>query len=130
MADLQKIRGVSTRTPGQTMYRGIMSPDSFKNAAATALLTCIALPAPCMAAKETPEKPTRFAVRDFGAIPDDAQPDGEAIRKCIAAAQASGKPTEVVFEAGIYHVEPGPAASGELFGLPVKGAKNLSLRGA
>ena len=53
----------------------------------------------------------RFFVRDFGAMPGDAQADGEAIRKCIAAAQASGKPSEVVFEAGIYRMEPAPAGA-------------------
>jgi hypothetical protein len=72
----------------------------------------------------------RFFVRDFGAVPDEAQADGEAIRKCIAAAQASGKPAEVVFEAGTYRVDSAPVVDGELVSLPVRGARDLTLRGA
>ena len=72
----------------------------------------------------------KFAVCDFGAVPDDAQGDGDAIRKCIAAAQATGEPAEVVFGAGTYRVGPAPAANGELVSLPVREARDLTLRGA
>ena len=72
---------------------------------------------------------TLFPVRDFGAVPDDGNADGEAIRKCIAAAQASGKPAEVLFEAGIYQVELEGGGADD-WALPVKGAEKLMLHGA
>jgi hypothetical protein len=72
----------------------------------------------------------KFSVRDFGAVPDDAQADGEAIRTCIAAAQATGKPAEVVYEAGTYRVDPAPPVDDELVSLPVRDAWDLTLRGA
>ena len=72
---------------------------------------------------------TLFPVRDFGAVPDDGNADGEAIRKCIAAAQASGKPAEVLFEAGIYQVELEGGGADD-WALPAKGAEKLMLHGA
>ena len=74
----------------------------------------------------------RFSVRVFGAIPGDGQPDGEAVRKCIQAAIASGQKAEVVFEAGTYRIDPSPGATamGELVSLPINKANNLTFSGA
>lgn len=94
------------------------------------ILACGAMFTSCDRTANSARGPAKFPVRDFGAVPDDAQADGEAIRKCIAAAQASGKPAEVVFEAGTYRVDPAPAVGGELVCLPVRGALDLTLRGA
>jgi hypothetical protein len=95
-----------------------------------ALLFGCTLAIPCAAAQEIPSVPTSFAVGDFGAVANDGKADGLAIRQCIAAAQASGSPAEVVFIAGIYQVDPGSAADDDWFSLTVRGAQNLTLRGA
>jgi polygalacturonase len=100
-----------------------------KLSAPLVLLACVAIFTSCDRTANSGKGPAKFPVRDFGAVPDDAQADGEAIRKCIAAAQASGKSAEVVFEAGTYQIEPGPAANGELVALPVQGAQNMTLQG-
>jgi hypothetical protein len=72
----------------------------------TVLFVCAAMLTACdnPSARGT----ARFFVRDFGAVPDEAQADGDAIRKCIAA---TGKLAKVVFEAGIYRMEPAPAGA-------------------
>lgn len=85
---------------------------------------------PSAAAQGPLSDPVNFAVGDFGAIADDGKADGEAIRKCIAVAQASGRPAEVVFSAGIYHLEPELSGGGDWFSLPIKGAEKLILSGA
>lgn len=96
--------------------------------ALSALTICAALLTSC--GVQPAKGPAKFLVRDFGAKPDDEQSDGEAIRACLAAARGAGGPAEVVFEAGEYRVEPAPASNGELWSLPVKGAKELSLVGS
>lgn len=95
-----------------------------------ALLSGCALVTPCAATQGTLSAATSFAVGDFGAIADDGKADAEAIRKCIAAAQSSGIPAEVVFAAGVYQVEPESAGGDDWFSLPIKGADKLILRGA
>jgi hypothetical protein len=54
----------------------------------TVLFVCAAMLTACdnPSARGT----ARFFVRDFGAVPDEAQADGDAIRKCIAVVQ--GRP--------------------------------------
>lgn len=97
-------------------------------AAISALTICAAMLTSC--GSQPAKRPAKFLVRDFGALPGDEQSDGRAIRACIAAAMGAGKPAEVVFEAGEYRVEPAPVSSGELWSLPVKGAKELLLVGS
>lgn len=83
--------------------------------------------------RKPPEESARvFFVRNFGAIPNDGQSDGEGVRKCIQAAVACGEKTEVVFEAGNYRIEPAPGATamGELVSLPINRVNNLTLSGA
>jgi len=81
--------------------------------------------------KPVEESASTFSVRDFGAIPDDDTPDGDAIRKCIQAAVASGRQAKVLFEAGNYRIDPAPGATamGELVSLPINGVSNLTLSG-
>jgi hypothetical protein len=96
--------------------------------AVSVLIACAAILTSCD--HPTANGSAKFFVRDFGALPNDAQADGEAIRKCIASAQASGKPAEVVFQVGTYRVDTAPVVGGELVSLPVRGARDLTLRGA
>jgi hypothetical protein len=74
-----------------------------------------------------------FPVRDFGAVPDDEEPDTAAIRAAIQAAIASGRPARVVFEPGVYRLE-APEQTGVRrddsdHSLFVKNARDLVLEG-
>ena len=68
-----------------------------------------------------------FHVGEFGAMADDKTDAGPGIRAAIAAAKASGQPSEVQFGAGTYRVR--PSAPRETC-FPIHQATNLVVRGA
>ncbi|MBC8872638.1 MAG: right-handed parallel beta-helix repeat-containing protein [Planctomycetes bacterium] len=64
-------------------------------------------------------------VEDLGAVADDGQEDGAAIRQAIARAIASDKPATVLFGTGRYHVSVGRGRTC----FPIRGARNLVIEG-
>ena len=70
---------------------------------------------------------TVFLVDDYGAIPDDGLDDGAAARAAVAAAVASGQPSEVRFGQGSYHLAP---ATGETQCVKIQYASDLVFCGA
>lgn len=73
----------------------------------------------------------RFFVDDFGTAADKGKDNGTAIRKAVAAAIASGKPSEVVLGTGKYYIAPLPDETDfELGSLFIRGAVDLTLRGS
>ena len=68
----------------------------------------------------------QFSVADYGAVPDSQADSGPAIRAAIAAAMDSGEPAEVVLDEGAYRVSGEPGAA---YVLPVRGARDLTIRG-
>lgn len=73
----------------------------------------------------------RFGVRDYGAAPDDQKSDGDAIRKCLAAASAHRGPTEIVFDAGVYLIDaaPGKRNFDQAVSLVFQGMSQAVMRG-
>lgn len=57
------------------------------------------------------EARTVFPVNDYGAVPDDLIDDGDAVRAAVAAAIASGQPSEVQFGRGTYRLAPASEAT-------------------
>jgi len=81
----------------------------------------------------TQETAIPFSVRDFGATPNDATPDGPSIRKCIQTAQASGQKAKIVFEPGIYRIDAAPnvkSVGDEWVSLLIQNTNDLALLGA
>ncbi|MGF1482774.1 MAG: glycosyl hydrolase family 28-related protein [Opitutales bacterium] len=86
-----------------------------------ALVAACLIPLPVLGTEALPV----FHVRDFGAIPDDAQDDTEAIRQALRAAEKKGG--EVILEAGTYLCAPQKARETAIFKIR---SSNLLWRGA
>ena len=94
------------------------------------MLLCAAVA--CGAITTTAASDTRvFRVRDFGAVADGRTESGAAIRaaisEAIAAGNRSGRPVEIVLDAGTYLVRPERPRT-DCF--PIRQATNLVVRGA
>ncbi len=93
------------------------------------------------------EYPHTVSVRDYGAIPDDGKDDTDAIRRAIADNQKK-KGTRILFDKGVYHVDPRGGFVAEILGsdglmldgggstivsksrggiFPITGSKNISI---
>ncbi len=70
--------------------------------------------------------PRSLHVRDFGAVPDDGRDDTAAIRRAIAAAVATGRPTTLRFDAGTYQLSRDLELGASL---PITDAVGLTLSG-
>ena len=67
-------------------------------------------------------------VRDFGAVPNTAEPQGKKIKEAIDAAAAKGNGTRVLFEEGTYRIEP-PADKTATYSFIIQNAENLIIEG-
>jgi PelA/Pel-15E family pectate lyase len=108
---------------GPTEQPPITAPGIKRTASLPGFLAVLLLATPGPAA----ESPRVFRVRDYGAVADGQTESGNAIRKTIRAALASGAAAEVVLEPGVYRVQP---AAPRTACFPIHQATNLVVRGA
>jgi hypothetical protein len=66
-----------------------------------------------------------ICIEQCGAVPNDGEEDGDAIRQAIAQAIASERPAVIQFGEGCYHVSAGRGRTC----FPIRGARNLVLKG-